>query len=120
MTSGISRVAVTSPPSYWFDGIATAMYDLYTRALRDLGLELFDVPVEPFINGDLVQSRSLVRQLEAFRPELAIGLPKGVYALLCRMPPRRDGSRLNVFTQVLGIPTVCLWDHAPFDLTDQL
>ena len=120
MTSGLSRVAVTSPPSYWFDGIATAMYDLYTQALRDLGLELCEVPVEPFINGDLVQIRSLVRQLDAFRPELAIGLPKGVYALLCRMPPRRNGSRLNLFTQVLGIPVVCLWDHAPFDLSDQL
>ena len=120
MTSGLSRVAVTSPPSYWFDGIATAMYDLYTGALRDLGLELFEVPVEPFINGDLIQIRSLVRKVEAFRPELAIGLPKGVYALLCRMPPRRNGSRLNLFTQVLGIPIVCLWDHAPFELSDQL
>jgi hypothetical protein len=120
MTSGISRIAVTSPPPYWFDGIATAMYDLYTRALRELGLELFEVPVEPFVNGDLVQIRSLVRRLEAFRPDLAIGLPKGVYALLCRMPPRRNGSRRNLFTQVLGIPVVCLWDHAPFDLADQL
>ena len=120
MTSGLSRVAVTSPPSHWFHGIATAMFDLYTTALRDLGLQLFDVPVEPFINGDIIRIRSLVRRLETFQPELAIGLPKGAYALLCRMPPRRNGSRLNVFTQVLGIPVVCLWDHAPFDLTDQL
>jgi hypothetical protein len=120
MTPDIVKVAVTSPPSFWFDGIATAMYELYTRALDDLGLELFDVPVEPFINGDLVAIRALVRQLEAFRPDLAIGLPKGAYALLCRMPPRRNGARLNLFTQVLGIPAVCLWDHAPFDLCDQL
>lgn len=96
------------------------MFDTYRGALVELGFEIFDVPVDTFLVPDATHMANLVADLKAFRPELAFGLPKGSYALLCRLPARRDGWRPNLFTEVLDIPTICLWDHAPLELADQL
>ena len=96
------------------------MFDIYRGALAELGFEIFDVPVDAFLVPDATRIASLLSDLKAFRPELAFGLPKGSYALICRLPARRDGWRPNLFTDVLDIPTICLWDHAPLELADQL
>jgi len=96
------------------------MFDIYRGALAGLGFEIFEVPVEAFLVPDATRIARLLADLQAFRPELAFGLPKGSYALLCRLPPRRDGWRPNLFTEILDIPTICLWDHAPLELADQL
>ncbi len=114
------RIAVTVPPSAWFHGISRALFDIYRASLEELGLDIFDVPVEPFLLADVERITRIVADLRAFQPELAMGLHKGAYALLCRLPPARDGWRANVFTEVLDIPTICLWDHAPLELADQL
>ncbi|MBZ5676854.1 MAG: glycosyltransferase [Acidobacteriia bacterium] len=116
----VKRIAVTVPPDHWFHGIARAMFYIYREALVQLGFEIFDVPVDTFLVPDATRIANLVSDLRAFRPELAFGLPKGSYALICRLPPRRDGWRPNLFTEVLDIPTICLWDHAPLELADQL
>jgi len=34
--------------------------------------------------------------------------------------PGRNGWRSNLFTEVLDVPTICYWDHAPLELADQL
>ncbi len=86
----------------------------------DLGCEVFDVPVDAFVAPDAADLSILLSRLRAFRPQLAFGLSLGGYALLCRLPPRRDGSRLNIFLDVLDIPAICLWDHAPLELADQM
>ena len=96
------------------------MFDIYRGALAELGFEIFDVPVDAFLVPDATRIASLLSDLKSFQPELAFGLPKGSYALLCRLPARRDGWRPNLFTEVLDIPTICLWDHAPLELADQL
>jgi hypothetical protein len=114
------RIAVTRPPDSWFHGIAAALYRLYRQTLVDLGCEIFDVPLDPFLPPDVVRIAALITDLRAFRPELAFGLPQGVHALLCRLPTAHDGLRPNLFTDVLDIPLLCLWDHAPLQFADQL
>ena len=96
------------------------MFGIYRGALAELGFEIFDVPVDTFLAPNATHIADLLSDLKAFRPELAFGLPKGSYALICRLPGRRDGWRPNLFTEVLDIPTICLWDHAPLELADQL
>jgi hypothetical protein len=117
----VKRIAVTvPPPDDWFQGIARAIFNIYRAELVSMGFEIFDVPVDLFHYPDAGSIGRLLSELRAFRPEIAIGLPKGIYAMMCRMPARWDGSRPNLFTDVLDIPTICLWDHAPLDLADQL
>jgi len=115
----LERIAVTVPPGEWFYGISRALFEIYRGELEALGLKIFDVPIDAFLLPDVTRVNAIVADLKAFRPELAFGLHKGVCALLCRMPSRR-GRRANLFTDVLDIPTVCLWDHAPLELADQL
>jgi hypothetical protein len=117
----VTRVAVTEPPRDWFGGISHAFYERYRRALIELGLEVFDVPVDAFVSyADEARCADIIGDLRSFRPELALGLPLGVHALVCRLPPGRDGFQPNLFTDVLDIPTICTWDHAPFELAEQL
>jgi hypothetical protein len=116
----VKRIAVTVPPGDWFHGIPRAMFEIYRGALVELGFELFDVPVDAFVVPDATRIASLLAGLKHFQPDVALGLPKGSYALICRLPARRDGWRPNLFTEVLDIPTICLWDHAPLELADQL
>ncbi|MCX7364130.1 MAG: hypothetical protein NTV97_20145 [Alphaproteobacteria bacterium] len=116
----VARVAVTVPPAGWFHGISRAMYGIYREALVELGVEVFDVPVEALLPPDHGGLADLIDDLKAFRPELAFGLPLGSYALIARLGAQRDGWRPNLFTDIFDIPTICFWDHAPFELADQL
>jgi len=117
----VARIAVTEPPRDWFGGISHAFYERYRRALVELGIEVFDVPVEAFVPFvDHGRCADLIDDLRAFRPELALGLPFGAHALVCRLPAGRDGFRPNLFTDILDIPTICIWDHAPFEPAEQL
>lgn len=114
------RIVVSVPPHDWFHGIAFELFKIYRQALIDLGCSVFDVPVDAFLPPDMGRITNLLTHLRAFRPELAIGLYPGSYVLLCRLPPERDGWRPNLFIDVLELPTICIWDHAPVELADQL
>lgn len=114
------RIAVTIPPADWFHGIAADLAGIYRAGLVELGMDVFDVPVDAFFPPDAWRIERLTRALQAFAPELAMGLSHGSYALICRLPPGRDGTRRNLFTDVLDVPTICLWDHAPLELADQV
>jgi hypothetical protein len=94
--------------------------EIICGTLIDLGLSVFRVPVDAFLPPDLGRIPALLADLRAFQPELAIGLCAGNYALICRLPPGRDGWRPNLFTEVLDIPTICLWEHAPLEIASQL
>ena len=63
---------------------------------------------------------ALTADLRRFRPDFAFGVPHLSHALRCCLPALRDGYRPNLFTDVLDIPTLGLWDHAPIELADQL
>lgn len=114
------RIVITVPPRDWFHGIEWELFVIYRRALSDLGCQLFEVPVDAFLPPDVGRIGALLTDLRAFGPDLAIGLPTGMYALLCRLPPKRDGWKPNLFTDVLEIPTICIWAFAPIDFADQL
>jgi hypothetical protein len=115
-----SRIAVTVPPADWFHGITRTTYELCRDALRGLGATVFEVPLDAFLPVDPERIADLIHDLRAFAPQLAFGLPYLSQALVCRLPPGRDGWRPNLFTDVLDIPTLGAWDHAPFELADQL
>jgi Glycosyl transferases group 1 len=115
----VRRVAVTTPPDDWFYGIAADLAAIYRAGLTRLGVEVYEVPVEAFFPADPARIDRIADELRAFAPELALGLSHGTYALICRVPHGRRGS-LNLFTDLLDLPTVCLWDHAPLDLADQV
>jgi hypothetical protein len=115
------RIAVTRPPAEWFHGISRTIFEIYRQAFVDLGLEVFDVPIESFAHlPDASRIPALLAHLRAFRPEVAFGLSHGLHAMACRMPAGRDGHRPNLFTDLLDIPTICCWDHAPLDMADQV
>jgi hypothetical protein len=114
------RIAVTVPPAQWFHGISHAIYRHYRDALRGLGIELYEVPIHALLAPYPGQLEELVSELRSFRPELAFGLPLGSYALISRAGADETGRRPNIFTDILDIPTVCLWDHAPLELAEQL
>ena len=114
------RVAITKPPQDWFYKIPARQFEIYRRAFIELGLSVFEVDVDAFLPPDAGRIASLLADLCAFKPDLAVGLPYGTYALICRMPPQRGGSRPNLFSDVLEIPTICIWDHAPVQEADQL
>jgi len=96
------------------------MFEIYRRALIELQVSVFEVDVDAFLPPDIGRITSLLAGLRAFKPDLAIGLPYGSYALICRMPRQRNGWRPNLFLDVLEIPTICIWDHAPVEQADQI
>jgi hypothetical protein len=114
------RIAVTRPPDDWFHGISRAIFEICRQGFVDLGLEVFEVPIDLFLYPDVGRISALLSDLRAFQPDVACGLTHGLHAMVCRMPEGRDGYRANLFTEVLDIPTICYWDHAPLDLADQL
>jgi glycosyl transferase family 1 len=114
------RILVSAPPRAWFHGISFRLFEIYRQVLRDLGCTLFEIPIEQFWPLDLGHIATLLDEIRAFAPELAIGLPNGSTALHCRLPAERDGWRPHLFTDVLDLPTICIWDHAPLELADQL
>jgi hypothetical protein len=116
----IRRVAITVPPKHWFYGITGAFFSICRQSLIDLGCSVFEVPVDVFLPPDAARLPSLIKDVRSFRPEVAIGLHHGVNALLCRMPAERDGRRPNLFTDILELPTICIWDHEPIGLASQL
>lgn len=115
-----SRIAVTVPPADWFHGITCTTYELCRDALQGLGATLFEVPLDAFLPANPERIADLIHDLRAFAPQLAFGLPYLTQALVCRLPAGRDGWRPNLFTDVLDVPTLGAWDHAPFELADQL
>ncbi len=116
----VQRIAITVPPATWFHGITQSLVAIYRQGLVELGPEVFDVPVDAFFPPDAARIAGLLSDLRAFRPEMAIGLSHGHHAVNCRLPAGKDGWRPQLFTEVLDIPTICIWDHTPFDIADQL
>lgn len=116
----MQRLAVVVPPAGWLNGILRAYHDLYREALTALGLATIDVPLQAFLQPDAGRLADLLTQLRAFRPQAAISLSVGAWLMSCRLPPGRDGWAPNLFTEILDIPTICLWDHAPLDFAHAL
>lgn len=108
------RVAATVPPRRWFYGLARQYAVLYAQTLRSLGATVHPVPVAPFTGRSLVPAGPAVAAARRFRPDIAIGLHDASYALYCTAGRAGgSGGRANLFAEVLDVPTILLWDHAP-------
>jgi hypothetical protein len=94
------------PPYTWFGGVdfnfAVEMID----DLRSLGAEVFELDLYGFVARNELFIESAIASLKAFRPDLAITLPNAGYGLLSATMEGR-----NVFKDILGIPSLMLWDH---------
>ena len=115
----LQRVAVAVPAASWFYGIQRAFHDLYRQALATLGVATIDVPLQLF-PSDAGSIADVVADLRAFRPQAVVSLCIGGPLLWCRLPAGRNGWAPNLFTEVLDIPAICIWDHAPVDFARYL
>jgi hypothetical protein len=109
------RIAATLPPGGWFGGVDHEFARDMQRDLIELGAEVFSLPVDPFLARDRNQIYDAIEALESFRADVAISLANAGYALLCVTP---EGE--NVFRDVLGIPTLMIWDHGPLQFSNIL
>ena len=119
-SSALQRIAVVVPPAGWLRGILRAYHDLYRQALTDLGVATIDVPLHAFFPPDVGRIADLLSDLRTFRPQAAISLSIGASLLWCRLPAGRDGWAPGLFSEVLDIPSICIWDHAPLDFAANL
>jgi hypothetical protein len=106
------RVVATTPPGDWFYGLARQYATLYADTLRAMGARVMTIAVVPFLADDDPRAKETVKEVAAFRPDLAFGLHDAGYAMLCRARRRPDLAPTNVFVDWLELPTVLLWDHA--------
>lgn len=105
------RLVVTRPPADWFYGLARQYAARYAEALRGEGARVLEVPLEALLDRPAADAKPALDAIARFRPDVAIGLHDAGYALLCRVRGTGDAAA-NAFADVLGIPTVLLWDHA--------
>ena len=119
-SSALQRIAVVVPPADWLSGILRAYHDLYRQALTDLGVATIDVPLQAVVPYDAGRMADLLSDLRAFRPQAAMSLSVGAWLMACRLPAGRDGWSPNLFTDVLDIPAICIWDSAPQDFAASL
>lgn len=109
------RVVTTLPPHPWFGGIDYNFAIEMSEELRALGAAVFDLHVGSFITQNDIYIRDAVEALKSFRPDVAISLPNALYALQCK-----TSKNENLFKDILGIPTLMLWDHGLLQLPQQI
>ena len=79
-----------------------------------------EVPLQAVVPYDAGRMADLLSDLRAFRPQAAMSLSIGAWLMACRLPAGRDGWSPNLFTDVLDIPAICIWDSAPQDFAAHL
>src|SRR5688572_8090024 len=109
------RVAVTIPPTHWFGGIDYNFAIEMSDEMRTLGADVFEVDVHAFSLGNKFCIDETIAALRSFRPDVAVALPNSGYVLNCVTPTGE-----NIFTDVLQVPTVMLWDHGLLQFPKQL
>lgn len=106
-----ARIVATVPPKQWFGGQdRRSTFSLMHQLEQRFGTTFYQLDTTPFILGTPAEQQESIESLRAFRPQLAISLANAGYALACSVP-REGGGRANLFTDVLEIPVIMLWDH---------
>src|ERR1017187_5018284 len=108
------RIAFTLPPHGWFGGVDYDFAIEMSEELRILGAEIFPVDVAGFTSQNEIYAGNVVESLRSFKADVAISLPNALYILLCA------AGGENIFRDVLGIPTLMLWDHGLLQLPRQI
>ncbi|HLG85842.1 MAG TPA: glycosyltransferase [Alphaproteobacteria bacterium] len=106
-----ARIAVTLPPEKWFGGYDRRAAEILIEQLEHrFGLAFHRVDTKPFAGGDLAGQLDLVDEVRAYQPDLAISLSNAGYGLMCAL----KATGANIFTDILGVPLLLLWDHGLF------
>jgi hypothetical protein len=122
------RLIVAVPPEWFFGGNDRHNANELLETLRSIYANVFVFDVGIYIGEDPGRSDALVAAAKAFRANVAIALPNASYALIPnprlrqqklqerRAPVQRMWHWLqhhpdNVFTDILKVPTILLWDH---------
>lgn len=100
------RIVATIPPHTWFGGVDYNFAIEMAGELEDLGATVFYLDTGGFVVRNPLSIDTAVKALRSFKGDLAISLPNAGYALLCSTLEHQ-----NIFRDVLGIPTLMLWDH---------
>jgi hypothetical protein len=117
-----ARIAVTVPPADWFHGITRTAYALCRDALIDWASSRSrfrstpswgTIPISPASRT----SSMICAHLRRSSPSACLISPRH-WSAVCRSSATARGA--NLFADVLDIPTVGAWDHAPFEMADQL
>lgn len=122
------RVVVAVPPDWYFGGNDRFNANELLATLKSIYDNVFVFDIGTYIGEDPAQGRALIEDAKAFRPNVAIALPNATYALMANPRLRElklQGGRWliprlwhtlqhypeNVFTDILKVPTILLWDH---------
>ena len=100
------RIVATIPPHTWFGGVDYNFAIEMAVELEDLGATVFYLDTGGFIVRNPLSIEDAITALRSFKADLAISLPNAGYALACSTLDHE-----NIFRDVLGIPTLMLWDH---------
>src|SRR5258708_5652508 len=109
-----ARIVVTIPPERWFGGADRRIAHTVRRQLEQrFGSTFYQLDTTPFVvKGEEAGQQDSLANLKAYNPQLAISLNNAGYGLACVV---KDGeSSLNLFTDILNIPMMLLWDHGLF------
>jgi hypothetical protein len=109
------RIVTTAPPHTWFGGVDYNFAIEMADELRNLGATVLDLDVAGFTSRNDNYISSAIDALKSFRPDVAVSLPNALYCLLCETPDHK-----NLFTDILQIPTLMLWDHGLLQLPRQI
>jgi hypothetical protein len=112
-----ARVVMAIPPKQWFGGqdrrsILSIVLDLQQR----FGSTFYHFDTTPFIFGDTRKQQDAIARLREYKPHLAIAPAN--YGLRCVV--ESEGGTRNVFTDILEIPLMMVWDHGLFGFPSQI
>src|SRR5262249_55090558 len=116
ISPGSARIVATIPPRQWFGGLdRRASFTLLKQLQARFGTTFYQFDTTPFLTGGTRftrQQQDAIPSLRAFKPHLAISLSNASYGLACTVKNGNGGA--NVFTDILKIPLMMLWDHGLF------
>jgi len=114
-----ARIVVTMPPVSWFGGYDRRSAQVLLSALEQrFEQSFYQFDTTPFLNDDVRGQRDAVTKLKEFRPQLAMSLNNAGYGVSCAI--RSGTDSLNLFTDILNIPLMLLWDHGLFQFPSLL
>jgi hypothetical protein len=108
-----ARVVVTIPPRHWFGGLdRRAAFAIMQQLQQRFGSTFYQFDTTPFFSDDTDEQQNAIANLRTYRPHLAISLSNANYGLVCAVKGHQGSA--NVFTDILNIPLMMLWDHGLF------
>jgi hypothetical protein len=108
-----ARIVATIPPQKWFGGLdRRAAFTIIDQLQERFGTTFYQLDTTPFIFDDERKQQDAIANLRAYKPQLALSLSNAAYGLSCKV--KSENGSANVFTDILNIPLMMLWDHGLF------